>query len=138
ALRAEVEYTNTFHERVLIVSVDQVSIPRCSDDERFTVERLGGKFIAWYVTLRFGYHEKLNIPALLRVCLKQGRLEKDLDSEPAQYFLPRMTITPSDASPLRALRKRLFIAMARNSASPIEAFRLPSERTVIIGSQIAV
>ena len=25
--------------------------------------------------------------------------------------------------------------MARNAASPIEAFRLPSERTVIIGSQ---
>ena len=50
ALRAEVEYTNTFHERVLIVSVDQVSIPRVDDEERFTVERLGGLFTVWHVT----------------------------------------------------------------------------------------
>jgi KUP system potassium uptake protein len=138
ALRAEVEYTDTFHQRVLIVSVDQVSIPRCIENERFTVERLGGRFIVWHVALRIGYHEKLNIPALLRVCRKQGLLEKDLDLEHAQYFLSRITITPTDASPLRAWRKRLFIAMARNAASPLEAFRLPTERTVIIGSQIAV
>ena len=35
ALRAEVEYTNTFHDRVLIVSIDQVSIPHCENEERF-------------------------------------------------------------------------------------------------------
>jgi K+ transporter len=28
--------------------------------------------------------------------------------------------------------------MARNAASPIEAFGLPSERTVMMGSQVAV
>ncbi|HEY7151011.1 MAG TPA: KUP/HAK/KT family potassium transporter [Solirubrobacterales bacterium] len=138
ALRAEVEYTNTFHERVLIVSINQISIPRCEDEERFTVERLGGKFIVWHVTLRIGYQEKLNVPVLLNVCRKQGLLEKSLDLERAQYFLSRITITPTDAPPIRLWRKRLFIAMARNAASPVEAFRLPSERTVIIGSQVAV
>jgi KUP system potassium uptake protein len=35
-------------------------------------------------------------------------------------------------------RKKLFIAMARNAASPIDHFRLPSERTVMMGSQIAL
>ena len=138
ALRAEVEYTNTFHERVVIVSVDQVSIPRVDDEERFTVERLGGAFVVWHVTLRIGYHEKLNVPASLGVCRKQGLLEKGLDLEHAQYFLSRITITPTDAPRLRSWRKRLFIAMARNAASPTEAFRLPTERTVIVGSQIAV
>ena len=103
ALRAEVEYTNTFHKRVLIVSVDQVSIPHVDDDERFTVERLGGKFIVWHVTLRIGYHEKLNVPVLLRLCRKQGLLEKNLDLEHAQYFLSRITITPTDAPPRAAL-----------------------------------
>jgi KUP system potassium uptake protein len=138
ALRAEVEYTDTFHQRVLIVSVDQVSIPLCDDHERFTVERLGGKFQVSHVTLRIGYHEKLNVPKLLTLCRKQGLLEKDLDLEHAQYFLSRITITPTDAPPVQHWRKRLFIAMARNAASPIEAFRLPTERTVIIGSQIAL
>jgi K+ transporter len=72
ALRAEVEYTNTFHERVLIVAVEQVSIPRLDDEEWFTVERLGGIFTAWHVTLRVGYQEKLNVPAALNLCRKQA------------------------------------------------------------------
>jgi KUP system potassium uptake protein len=138
ALRGEVEYTNTFHERVLIVAVDQVSIPRVDDEDRFTVERVGGMFTAWHVTIRIGYHEKLNVPAAMRICRKQGLLEKSLDLENAKYFLSRITITPTDAPPLKRLGKKLFIAMARNAASPVEAFKLPRERTVIIGSQVAL
>jgi KUP system potassium uptake protein len=37
---------------------------------------------------------------------------------------------------LRAWRKRLFIALARNAASPIEYFGLPSDRTVVMGGHI--
>ena len=35
-------------------------------------------------------------------------------------------------------RKKLFMTLARNAASPIEHFSLPTERTVTIGSQIAI
>jgi KUP system potassium uptake protein len=136
ALRAEVEYTNTFHDRVLMVTVDQVSIPQVDDHERFSVELLGGLFTVWHVTVRIGYQEKLNVPAALRLCRKQGLLERNLDIEHAKYFLSRITITPKESSAFRFGGKRLFIAMARNAASPVEAFRLPRESTVIIGSQI--
>ena len=64
---------------------------------------IGGKFIVWHVTLRVGYHEKLNVPVLLRLCRKQGLLEKSLDLEHAQYFLSRITITPTDAPAYAAL-----------------------------------
>jgi KUP system potassium uptake protein len=138
ALRAEVEYTNTFHERVLIASVDQVSLPQVEDHERFTVARLGGSFTVWHVTVRVGYQEKLNIPAALKLCRRQGLLERGLDLEHAKYFLSRITIAPTDASPLRLLRKRLFIAMARNAASPVEAFRLPRDSTMVVGSQVTL
>jgi KUP system potassium uptake protein len=47
-----------------------------------------------------------------------------------------VTITPTGTSQMRRWRKHLFIALARNAASPVEYFRLPSERTVIVGSQI--
>ena len=77
------------------------------------------------MSIRVGYQEKLNIPAALRLCRKQVALERNLDLEQAKYFLSRITIAPTDAPPLTYLRKRLFIAMARNAASPVEAFRLP-------------
>ena len=139
ALRAEVEHTHTLHEKVVIVSVDTVSIPHVDSWDRFAVEQLGrGLFKVFHVTMRVGYHDKLNLPELLQLCRKQGLLDRNLDIEHASYFVSRITIAPTEASPLRALRKRLFIAMARNAASPIDHFGLPGNRTVIMGAQVPV
>jgi KUP system potassium uptake protein len=67
-----------------------------------------------------------------------GLLERNLDLEHASYFVSRITITPTDEPDMKRWRKDLFMALARNAASPIEAFGLPSERTVTIGSQVPV
>ena len=90
------------------------------------------------MTIRLGYHDKLDVPESLRECRKQGLLERNLDLEHASYLVSRITIAPTRACPLGGARKRLFIAMARNAASPIEHFGLPSDRTVMMGSQIAL
>jgi KUP system potassium uptake protein len=118
ALRAEVQHTHTLHENVLIVSIDTVSIPHVDDHDRFTVEKLGPRgFKIRHVTIRNGYHEKLNIPRSLCECRKQGLLERNLDLEHASYFVSRINITPLSAPPFRAWRKKLFIAMARNATA---------------------
>jgi KUP system potassium uptake protein len=139
ALHAQVEHTHTLHKRVLIVSIDTVSIPHVDEPDRFAVDKLGPRgFNIRHVTIRNGYHDELNIPGSLHECRKQGLLERDLDLEHASYFVSRITITPTSERPLRSWRKGLFIAMARNAASPIDHFGLPSDRTVLMGSQIAV
>jgi KUP system potassium uptake protein len=139
ALRAQVEHTHTLHQKVLIVSLDTLSIPHVDDDDRFAVKKLGPRgFNIRHVTIRNGYHDKLDIPGSLHECRKQGLLERNLDLEQASYFVSRITITPASARPLRAWRKALFIAMARNAASPIDHFGLPSDRTVMMGSQVAL
>jgi KUP system potassium uptake protein len=139
ALRAEVQHTHTLHEKVVIVSIDTVSIPHVDEYERFVVELLGrGLFKVFHVTMRMGYHDKLDVPDLLQRCRKQGLLERNLDLEHASYFVSRITITPTKAPPLRAWRKKLFIAMARNAASPIDHFGLPIDRTVMMGSQVTL
>jgi KUP system potassium uptake protein len=35
-------------------------------------------------------------------------------------------------------RKRLFIALSRNAASPVEYFGLPEDRVIALGSQVEV
>jgi len=139
ALRLEVENTHTFPKRVLIVSVDLISIPNVDDFERFTVERIGEDFNVRHITIRAGYHDSLDVPAALRLCRKQGLLERNLDLEHASYFVSRISIKLSeDVPPLTRLRKKIFVVMARNAASPIDAFQLPSDKTVLVGSQIGV
>jgi KUP system potassium uptake protein len=67
-----------------------------------------------------------------------GLLERSLDLEGASYFLSRITISQTSEPGMAAWRKKLFLTMARNAASPIEAFGLPVDRTVTMGSQVSV
>jgi KUP system potassium uptake protein len=139
ALRAEVEHTHVLHEKVIIVSVDMVSIPHVDTFDQFAVERLGrGLFKVFHVTMRVGYHDRLNIPGQLKLARMRGFLERNLDLEHASYFVSRITITPTPAKPLESTAKNLFVTMARNAASPIDHFGLPSDRTVIMGGQVPV
>jgi hypothetical protein len=89
ALHAQVEHTHTLHKRVLIVSIDTVSIPHVDDHDRFAVEKLGPRgFNIRHVTIRNGYHDELNIPGSLHECRKQGLLERDLDLEASRLDRP--------------------------------------------------
>jgi KUP system potassium uptake protein len=137
ALRADVEHTHTLPEKVLIVSVDTISIPHVETFDRCAVQVLGhGRFKVVHLTARFGYHDKLDIPAALAQARKQGLLERNLDLEHASYFVSRITITRTDDPEMPRWRKNLFIAMALNASSAIEHFNLPRNRTVIMGSQV--
>ena len=139
ALRADVKHTHTLHEKVVIVSVDTVSIPHVEPFDRCAVEVLGhGLFKVSHLTTRTGYHDELNVPEALALARKQGLLERNLDLEHASYFVSRIAITATDAPGMQRWRKHLFIGMARNASSPIDHFGLPSDRTVIMGSQVAL
>ena len=126
-------------EKVVIVSVDTVSIPHVEPSDRCAVEILGhGLFKVFHLTTRLGYHDELNVPGALALARKQGLLERNLDLEHAAYFVSRIAITPTDAPGMSRWRKQLFIAMARNASSPIDHFGLPSDRTLLLGSQVAL
>ena len=127
ALRADVEYTHTLPEKVVIVSVETVSIPHVEPFDRCAVEVLGhGLFKVLHLTARFGYHDELNVPEALALARKQGLLERNLDLEHASYFVSRIAIAATDAPGMQRWRKHLFIAMARNASSPIDHFGLPA------------
>ncbi len=139
ALRAEVEHTHALHEKVVVISLDRVSVPNVDPDDRFVVTRMGhGLFQIFHVVDRVGYRDETNIPRALALARKQGLLDRNLDLEHASYFVSRIAITPTDAPGMKLWRKKLFVALARNAASPIEAFGLPTERTVMMGSQVPV
>ncbi len=130
---------HAFHEKVVIVSLDPVSIPQVDPSDRFVAERLGkGLYKIVHLTIRVGYHDRSDVPGGLALARKRGLLDRNLDLEHASYFVSRMTIVSGDAQGMAAWRKKLFIAMARNATSPIDAFGLPSDRTVMTGSQVAM
>jgi KUP system potassium uptake protein len=139
ALRAQVEHNHSFHEKVVIVSLDQISVPHVAVRDRFASEQLGrGLFKIVHITIRVGYRDDVGIAELLALARKGGFLDRNLDLEHASYFVSRMMIVPTLHPGMARWRKRLFIGMARNAASPVEHFGLPGDRTVITGSQVCM
>ena len=138
ALRAVVRHNHALHEKVVIVSVDAVSVPQIDSCDRFSVRVMGkGLFKVVHVTMRCGYQNRQDVPEALAQARKEGLLERNLDLEHASYFLSHITIRPAPGG-MWMWRKKLFVMMARNSASPMDHFGLPRDRTVIMGSQVGV
>jgi KUP system potassium uptake protein len=137
ALREEIEHTHCLHEKVVIVTVDTVSIPHVDAAGRFMAEMRGrGLFKVFHITMRVGYHDRLDVPEALELARKEGLLDRNLDLEHASYFVSRIAITPTNAPGMAPWRKKLFIAMARNATTPVDHFGLPGNRTVMMGSQV--
>jgi KUP system potassium uptake protein len=139
ALRTLVEHNHAIHEKIVIVSVTPVSIPRVDRPDRFTSERLGkGLFKVVHVNIRVGYRDAWNVPEALALARKEGFLDRNLDLEHASYFVSKMTIVPTDAPGMARWRKKMFVALARNAATPIEHFDLPRPRTAMTNSEVAM
>ncbi len=139
ALRTLVEHNHAMHQKIVIVSVTPVSIPRVDRADRFTSERVGtGLFKVVHVNIRVGYRDGWNVPEALALARKLGFLDRNLDLEHASYFVSKMTIVPTHAPGMAGWRKKMFVALARNAATPIEHFDLPRARTAMTNSEVAM
>jgi KUP system potassium uptake protein len=135
ALRANVEHNCVLHDSVVIVTVVTLNVPHVDEDERVTIDDLGYRDDGiTHLTARFGFQDDLDVPRTLRRAAK--RLERDADFEHVSYFLSRITIIPGKTPGMALWRKKLFITIARNAASPVPYFHLPDDRTIVMSSHI--
>jgi len=138
AMRANVEHNRVLHRHVIVMSIDTVPVPRLSDDERITIDELGYKQDGViHVSACYGYMERPNIPAALRL-LDPAHTEGNIDVDAASYFLSKLELMAGKEPTMTPWRKRLFIATSYITADAAAYFSLPLDRTVIIGSRIEV
>jgi KUP system potassium uptake protein len=136
AMRSGVEHTHALHETVVIISIETTKAPHVPESEQLTVDKLGIEDDGiTHLTGRLGFLDAPDVPRLLALAA-QLDLETEVDVDGAVYFLSEIVVIPTAAPGMASWRKRLFVTMSRNAASPIEYFRLPRERTVLLGSTI--
>jgi KUP system potassium uptake protein len=136
ALRANVEHNHVLHECVLIVSLVTERVPFVPEEERLSIDDLGYRDDGiTHVTGRFGFQDPLNVPALMRQAAAHG-VEGHPDIHNPSYFVSKIQIVPTNRPGMARWRKKLFLAISRNAANPVEVFHLPDERTVVMGSHI--
>jgi KUP system potassium uptake protein len=138
ALRAEVEHNHSIHRTVVIVVIRTLDAPHVDAADRVTVDDLGYRDDGiTHVTARFGFRDVHDVPAALRLASARD-LEGTVDPKRASYFLSRISLVRGNAPGMRPWRRQLFLALSRNQAEQSEYYAVPEERTVTMGSLIAV
>jgi KUP system potassium uptake protein len=137
AMRANVDHNHTLHESALIVSIETLPVPYVPDDERITVSDLNYRDDGIsLIVARYGFEEHADVPAIVREAA--GQLENRCDLDEITYFLSKIEIVQTDAPGMAPWGKGLFLATAHIAADAVDYFRLPRDRTILLGAAIEI
>jgi KUP system potassium uptake protein len=128
-----VKHNRILHERNIILTVRTLGVPHLPLDGRVQVRDHGDGF--YRLILRHGFMEEVDIPAALKAVGDCGGPIRVVDSS---YFLSRQTLIASQRPGMAIWREKLFAWMIRNAESPMDFFKLPTNRIVELGSQVEI
>ena len=133
ALLHNIKHNKVLHERVVILTVAIQDVPYVDPNDRCSGKDLGQGF--YRLTLKFGFLEETDIPAALKSVQMCG---EPFEVMKTSFFLSRQTLIAARKPGMALWREKLFAWMLCNAASAMEFFRLPTNRVVELGSQVAI
>jgi len=133
ALLHNIKHNKVLHERVVVLTVQIADEPYVDREERVTVTNVGDGF--YRVVLNYGFMEETDVPAALKTLDMCGA---PFEMMQTSFFLSRQTLIAAKHPGMALWREKLFAWMMRNAATPMEFFRLPTNRVVELGSQVEI
>jgi len=134
ALLHNLKHNHVLHERVAVMTVTTEERPWVPLEERVEFEKLGCGF--YRLVVHYGFMQQPNVPAVLEQC--SGR--EGFTAEPMQtsYFFGRDKFVTRAARGPERWRETIFIFLQRNAVGAADFFRIPTNRTVELGTQIEI
>jgi KUP system potassium uptake protein len=133
ALLHNLKHNKILHEKVILLTVRTANTPTVPDIERLYHSDLGNGF--YRVIVQYGFMEDPDVPAALAQCSRFGHEFEELETS---YYLSRETIVPTFKRSMATWRSRLFALMTKNATSATDFFKIPSNRVVELGTQLAL
>jgi KUP system potassium uptake protein len=132
-LMHNLKHNRVLHERNIILSIKTEAVPRVPRSERVEIDRSDPLFTK--VVAHYGFMETPNVPRIFETCKR-----KDLNVEVsnASFFLSRRSLRLAQVSELPRWQQRLFLALARSAEDATAYFRIPMDRAVEVGTQVAI
>jgi KUP system potassium uptake protein len=131
ALLHNLKHNKVLHERIVMMTVRTLDIPRVPEEERLQIRHLEANFHA--ITVQYGFLDQPNIPRALAQCRLQ---QFHFNLMETSFFVGREKIIPARRGGLARWRKRLFVLMSNNMLDATEFFRIPPNRVVELGGQV--
>lgn len=133
ALLHNIKHNKVLHERVVVLTVNIAGVPYVDPEERIEITDLGQGF--YRLVLNYGFMEETDIPGALKQSAMCGG---KFDMMQTSFFLSRQTLLSAKNPGMAVWREKLFSWMLRNAATPMDFFRLPTNRVVELGSQVEI
>jgi len=127
------KHNKILHERILLLTVVTEEVPRVPLQDRLHVEPFSQGFTR--VIVHYGFMDEPDVPAALAAAAEHGVEYKPMDTT---FFLGRETIVVGKANHMLRWRKRLYALMARNAEEATKHYRIPVNRVVELGIQLAM
>ena len=133
ALLHSLKHFKVLHRNNAILTVITTDTPTVDPDERVTVDFVNPSFAR--LTLKYGFMETPNVPKALSAAKKLGW---NFDIMTTSFFLSRRSIKAAAQSAMPLWRDRVYLILAQNADDASNYFRIPTNRVVEIGTQVAV
>ncbi len=126
-------HNKVLHERILFLTVVNVTIPTVPEEERIKTVSLGHN--CYQLNVYYGFKDTRDIPQVLGLCKDCGPA---FDMMETSFFISRQNIIPKMKSGLALWREALFAAMSRNARNADDYFNLPANRIIELGTQVEI
>lgn len=133
ALLHNLKHNKVLHERIILLTIKIADVPYVEEQKLCSLEDLGQGFHR--LVLNYGFMQPVDVPAALKRVTSCGGEFKMIETS---FFLSRQTLIAASKPGMPIWREKLFAWMLRNSESAMEYFRLPTNRVVELGSQVAI
>ncbi len=133
ALLHNLKHNKVLHERIILLTIKIADVPFVPETKLCQLDDLGQGFHR--LILHYGFMQPVDVPDALKRTTACGGEFKMLETS---FFLSRQTLIAAKKPGMPIWREKLFAWMLRNSESAMEYFRLPTNRVVELGSQVAI
>ena len=133
ALALNYKHNKSLHERMVLIRVDTLDIPRVPEADRLHVEELDKGFVR--IVISYGFMQQPSVPRALSHLEELG---VDIDAREATYVMNRERIVATPGGGMWLWRERLYSLMHRNAAEASDFYHLPASRVLEIGSPVNI
>lgn len=127
------KHNKVVHERTVFLTVEFEDKPKIADDDRVEYERSANGLCR--LVAHFGFREEPDIERVFKLARRKGLY---LDLAETSFFTSKPVIVSVSRRGPFGWRRSLFGWMLQNSPSVASYFRLPPNRVIELGSQVAV
>lgn len=125
ALRATMDELHELPEKIVVVSIRTTTAAHVAEKDRAVYDTgLPNHDGITHITLRYGFHDSVNVPRALHIHLKPL-----VDPEQVVYFISLSKVVLTKRHNLTRWRKSIYSLMDRNALNTSDYYKLPINRT---------